>query len=81
LQRKTRSILDELANMTHRQGDPVVLTENRALHVIQSAVNLMNYIKENFDQDIANDLEKRLINSIKTGDTTKFTRGIRKARS
>lgn len=78
MQRKTRSILDELASLTHRHGDPVQLTENRALHVIQSAINLMSYIKENFDQATSDDLEKRLLNSIKSGDQSKFVRGIRK---
>lgn len=81
MQKKTRSILDELASMTTKTGDKVQVTESRALHVIQGAVNLLNYLKENFDKDTAADLEKRLINSIKTGDSTKFVRGIRKAKN
>lgn len=80
MQKKTRSILDELADLTSRRGDVVQLTENRAVHVIQGAVNLLNYLKENFDAETAADLEKRLINSIRTGDQTKFIRGIRKAK-
>jgi len=81
LQKKTRSILDELADFTTRRGDAVQLTENRAVHVIQGAINLLNYLKENFDPETAADLEKRLINSIRTGDQTKFIRGIRKAKN
>lgn len=81
MQKKTRSILDELANLTSRRGDVNQLAENRAVHVIQSAVNLLNYLKENFDTETAADLEKRLINSIRTGDQTKFVRGIRKIKS
>lgn len=80
MQKKTRSILDELANLTSRRGDVTQLAENRAVHVIQSAVNLLNYLKENFDTETAADLEKRLLNSIRTGDQTKFVRGIRKAK-
>lgn len=81
MQKKTRSILDELADMTNRRGDITQISENRAVHVIQSAINLLNYIKENFDNDTAADLEKRLLNSIRTGDQTKFIRGIRKAKN
>lgn len=81
MQKKTRSILDELADMTNRRGDVTQISENRAVHVIQSAINLLSYIKENFDHDTAADLEKRLINSIRTGDQTKFIRGIRKAKN
>jgi len=67
--------------MTTKGGDTLQITESRAIHVIQGAVNLLNYLRENFDQDTASDLEKRLINSIKTGDSTKFVRGIRKAKN
>jgi hypothetical protein len=46
--------------------------------VINSAINLVNLINENFSEDIANDLTRRLLNSIKSGDPNKFERGIRK---
>jgi hypothetical protein len=81
LQRRTRSILDELANMPARQGDKKLITENRALHVIQSAIHLLSYLKENYDPETASDLEKRLINSIRTADANKFIRGVRKVKN
>jgi hypothetical protein len=81
LQKKTRSILDELADISTKRGDVMQITENRAVHVIQSAVNLLQYLKENFDQDTAADLEKRLLNSIRTGDSSKFVRGVRKVKN
>jgi hypothetical protein len=77
LQKRTRSILDELDNMlSHRDKDNFV--ESRAGHVIQGAINLINYIKENYDAESAIELERRLLNSIRSQDATKFTRGIRK---
>jgi hypothetical protein len=77
LQKRTRSILDELDNMlAHRDKDNLV--ESRASHVIQGAINLVNYIKENYDAETALELERRLLNSIRTQDVSKFTRGIRK---
>ena len=80
MQRKTRSILDELASLPSRHSDRKQITENRALHVIQSAVNLLSYLRENYDSETADDLEKRLLNSIRTSDPNKFIRGVRKAR-
>lgn len=80
MQRKTRSILDELASLPIRHSDRKQITENRALHVIQSAVNLLSYLRENYDSETADDLEKRLLNSIRTSDPNKFIRGVRKAR-
>lgn len=77
MQKRTRSILDELDNMlAHRDKDNLV--ESRASHVIQGAINLINYIKENYDSETALELERRLLNSIRTQDVSKFTRGIRK---
>ena len=45
---------------------------------IQSAVNLINFIRENYGNDQALDLERRLINSIKSQDPNKFIRGVRR---
>lgn len=77
LQKKTRSILDELANMPVAK-DKENLIESRATHVISGAINLINYIKENYDSESAAELERRLLNSIRTQDPAKFTRGVRR---
>ena len=79
VQRKTRSILEELNAITAKKDSEAVI-ESRATHVIDSAINLLKLIKENFDQETAYELERRLINSIKASDPSKFTRGIRKLR-
>jgi hypothetical protein len=45
--------------------------------VITSAINLVKYIKENYDADTADELERRLLNSIRSQDPAKFTRKVR----
>jgi hypothetical protein len=71
--------LDELDSLlTHR--DKQNLVESRANHVIQGAINLVNYIRENYDAEQAAELERRLLNSIRSQDAAKFTRGVRKMR-
>ena len=77
MQKQTRSILDELASMPSVKN-PANLVESRAEHIIQSAVNLINFIRENYGNDQALDLERRLINSIKSQDPNKFIRGVRR---
>jgi hypothetical protein len=57
------------------------LVESRAGHVIQGAINLINYIKENYDAAQADELERRLLNSIRAQDPAKFARGIRRFRN
>ena len=79
MQKQTRSILEELSSMG-LQRDRSSLIESRATNVIASAINLMAHIRENYDAEVADDLERRLLNSIRSQDPTKFTRGIRRTR-
>lgn len=76
MKRTTKSILQELNDM---KSEPLVenVVDSRAVHVIESAINVMKMIRENFDSDTASDLEKRFINSIKSADPQKFARGIK----
>ena len=77
MQRRTRSILTELDELiTHK--DKENLLEARANNTINSAINLIKYIRESYDQETATKLENTLLNAIKGQDPTKFTRGIRK---
>ncbi len=79
MQKQTRSLLSELDSISiHR--DRTHFVETRASNVIESAINLLKYIKENYDADTANELERRMLNSIRTGDSAKFMRGIRKVK-
>ena len=77
MKKQTRSILDEIS-MAHRPQDREAIIESRANHIISSAINLVNLIRETYDQETAGELERRLINSIRGQDTAKFMRGIRK---
>ncbi len=79
LKRATKSLLEELNSITFKKDNEAVI-ESRATHVINSAINLLATIKENFPPEQAYELERRFINSIKGSDPSKFTRGIRKAR-
>lgn len=80
VQKKTRSLLDELD--TYLAGkDALSLVESRGSHIISGAINLIRHIKENFNEEQAQDLEKRLLNSIRSGDPGKFNRGIKKVKN
>jgi hypothetical protein len=79
VKKHTRSLLEELNDVAVKK-DTEIIVESRAVHVIDSAINLINLIKENFEPEEAYELERRLINSIRGSDPAKFTRGIRKLR-
>ena len=77
MQKRTRSILAELDSLSlNKEREHFI--ETRAANVISGAVNLLQYIRENYDHETAGELERRLINSIRSGDASKFSRGIRR---
>lgn len=77
MRKQTRSILDELSQINPGKNNVLVL-ESRANHIINSAINLINTLREQYDTPEAEELERRLINSIRAQDPAKFTRGLRR---
>ena len=77
MKRQTRSILTELTRMIHERARQHVF-ESRGSQIIESAINLIDEFYEHHDEDVAGDLERRLINSIRGRDTKKFKRGVAK---
>jgi len=77
MRKSTRSILQELNDISLNR-DPDLIIESRGSNIIQSAINLMDMIRENYDVETAAELERRFINSIRANDITKFKRGIKR---
>jgi len=77
MRKSTRSILQGLTDVTINRDTDLVI-ESRGSNIIQSAINLMTLIRENYDIETAAELERRFINSIKGADPTKFKRGIKR---
>lgn len=77
MRKSTRSILQELSDLgVNRDKDLVI--ESRGSNLIESAINLLALIRENYDIETAAELERRFLNAIRTGEPTKFKRGIKK---
>ena len=74
---RTRSILQELNELAEIRNKDA-LFESRATNIINSAINLLQQIKESYTAEEADELERRLINSIRGKDPSKFVRGLRK---
>ena len=80
MQKKTRSILEEL-DLLRIHKDRENLVESRANNIIQGAINLVNFIRENYEPAAAEELERRLINSIRSQDPAKFSRGVKRLKN
>jgi hypothetical protein len=77
MQKKTRSILEELDSL-YTERDNRHIIENRANNIITSAIRLLEQIDESYSPEQADNLTRKLINAIKLRDPGKFTRTVRK---
>ena len=77
MQKKTRSILEELDNL-YVERDRRLVIETRASNIIESAIRLLEQIDTEFPADQAENLQRKLINAIKLRDPDKFTRTVRR---
>ena len=77
MKKRTRSILEELNNL-HQKRDSDSFIATTGNNIIERAINLLQRINNEYDQETALDLERRFINSIKSSDPRKFRRGVSK---
>jgi len=77
MQKKTRSLLEELDSM-YIERDQRHVIENRASNVIASAIRLLEQIDASYSAEDAQNLQRKLINAINQRDPGKFTRTVRR---
>jgi hypothetical protein len=77
MERKTKSLLEELQSMSDKRDTKHVI-ESRAHNIIASAINLIEMINKNYDPDRAAILERKLLSAIKNKDQDRFGKSIRK---
>ena len=77
MQKKTRSLLEELDSM-YIERDQRHVIENRASNVIASAIRLLEQIDATYAVEDAQNLQRKLINAISQRDPAKFTRTVRR---
>jgi hypothetical protein len=77
MKKRTRSILEELNSLGNTRNTELLI-ENRGANIIESAINLLSLVREQFNEEEAGELERRFLNAIRTGDPRKFKRGVHK---
>lgn len=77
MQRKTRSLLEELEAIGNNR-DTTHVIESRAHNIITSAINLLEMINKHYGSEKAELLEKKLLSSIKSRDQSRFSKSLRK---
>jgi hypothetical protein len=77
MQKKTRSLLEELDSM-YIERDQRHVIENRASNIIASAIRLLEEIDSSYSPEAAQNLQRKLLNAINQRDPGKFTRTVRR---
>jgi hypothetical protein len=77
MQKKTRSLLEELDTM-YVERDQRHVIENRAANIIASAIRLLEQIDSSYNVEDAQNLQRKLLNAINQRDPAKFTRTVRR---
>lgn len=74
-----KNIIEELDRELTNQ-DKHLFVESKANHAIVASINVLRLIDESFSLEEADELRRRFINSVKSGDPKKFYRKIREMR-
>ena len=77
MQKKTRRILEELDTL-YVERDRRLLIENRASNIIDTAIRLLEQIESEYSPEQAENLTRKLLNAIRTRDSGKFSRSVRR---
>ena len=77
MQKKTRSILEELDTL-YIERDRRLLIENRASNLIDSAIRLLEQLELEYSPEQAENLTRKLLNAIRTRNSGKFSRSVRR---
>ena len=77
MQKKTRSILEELETL-YAERDQRHVIETRAANIIASAIRLLEQIDSSYSTEDAQNLQRKLLNAINQRDPAKFTRTVRR---
>lgn len=80
MKKRTRSLLEEINDLAPAR-DMTTLLESRGTNAISAIIHLMEMIDKNYDADTAQDLQKRIMLSVKNRDPERFNRGVKKLRN
>lgn len=75
----SKSIFEELNNYVPNRNKMEII-ESRANHLITSIINLIDIVNENYSQEEAELIEKKILNSIRSKDASKLERAFHRVK-
>lgn len=80
MKKRTRSLLEEINDLAPARDKDNILA-SRGSNAISALINIMEMVDANYDAETAQDLQKRILLSIKNRDPERFNRGVKKLRN
>jgi hypothetical protein len=77
MHKRTKSILEELEDL-HIEKDKIHIIRSRADNLIEGAGRLLDLVTESYTDEQADNLTRKFLNSIRTRDSRKFQRSLKK---
>lgn len=79
MKKRTRSLLEEINSISPTRDKTQVL-EGRGTNAINAIINMLEAVEKDFGSEVAADINKRVILSIKNRDDSRFVRGLKNLR-
>jgi len=80
MKKRTRSLLEEINNLSPTK-DRINILESRGTNAISAIMNVLEMVDANYSDEDAQDIQKRIMLSIKNRDPERFNRGIKNLRN
>ena len=80
MKKRTRSLLEEINDLAPKR-DKVNILESRGTNAISAIMNVLEMVDANYSEEDAQDIQKRIMLSIKNRDPERFNRGIKNLRN
>ena len=77
MQKRTRSILEELEDLHHKRDSEHII-ETRAESLILNAIRIVELMESTYTAEETENLTRKLLNSIKLKDVQNFKRSIKR---
>lgn len=80
MKKRTRSLLEEINSLSPTK-DRINILESRGGNAISAIMNVLEMVDANYSEEDAQDIQKRIMLSIKNRDPERFNRGIKNLRN
>lgn len=81
MKHRTRSLLEEINSISPKSKDKINILESRGTNALHAIINVLEMVDRAYSEEQAQDVQKRIMLSIKHRDPERFNKGIKNLRN